>query len=577
MGPRQPLKPSKLLQSAATGGLKRRQLLRAGAAAVAAIPAAWGLAGCRREGFGAVDARAAQAAPARWVGAAAADHARGHRLRGKSGSLPAPARLRRAAVVVVGAGVAGLAAARALAQAGVGDVQVLELADQPGGHSRGHVLAGMACPLGAHYLPVPGPAAREVSDFLFEVGLLRHELGRTVADERHLCHSPQERLYIDGHWSEGLLPPADAGSATMAQYRAFAAQVRKALALGFALPSTRARWTAEHAVLDGMLYADWLDRQGLTDARLRWYLDYCCRDDYGAGLQQVSAWAGLHYFASRHGFQAPGESPDSAASAEAGVFTWPQGNAWLVQRLAAPCINAQQLHGGRTVLQVEQGRAGVQVLAWNEAANHLESWQAQRVVLAVPLFVAARLLAQPPSALLQAAAALQYAPWLVANLHLDRPLVDRPGAPPSWDNVRYADAPAASSPGPGLGWVDAIHQSLRSTPGPTVLTVYRSLLPSQRAALLAGSAQHWATAALSEISAVHPDLPLRLQQVDLMRWGHAMAIPAPGVRSSVQAGALAALRQASGRVHFAHSDLGGSSVFEEAFTLGHLAGQAARA
>jgi hypothetical protein len=104
-----------------------------------------------------------------------------------------------------------------------------------------------------------------------------------------------------------------------------------------------------------------------------------------------------------------------------------------------------------------------------------------------------------------------------------------------------------------------------------VLTVYRSLLPGDRPALLQKSAADWAVEAMAEILQVHPDLPRRLRQVDLMRWGHAMAIPAPGVRASVQGGALAALRQARGRVRFAHSDLGGSSVFEEAFTLGHTA------
>jgi hypothetical protein len=44
-----------------------------------------------------------------------------------------------------------------------------------------------------------------------------------------------------------------------------------------------------------------------------------------------------------------------------------------------------------------------------------------------------------------------------------------------------------------------------------------------------------------------------------------MSIPVPGVRSSA---ALAALSRAGGRVHFAHSDLSGYSVFEEAFFHG---------
>ena len=48
------------------------------------------------------------------------------------------------------------------ARAGVDDFALLELEDAAGGNSRGHALGGIACPLGAHYLPVPGDDAREV-------------------------------------------------------------------------------------------------------------------------------------------------------------------------------------------------------------------------------------------------------------------------------------------------------------------------------------------------------------------------------------------------------------------------------
>ena len=168
--------------------MKRRTLLAAAAAAAA---------GCT--------VREASPPPTAWVGAW---HERGHRLR-NAGAMPTPAVQRRATVLIVGAGIAGLAAARAFTQRGMADVHVLELEDRCGGNSRGHVLGGMACPLGAHYLPLPAPESREVNELLHALGLLRTELGRTVADERHLCHSPQERLFIDGAWAEGLLPPAD--------------------------------------------------------------------------------------------------------------------------------------------------------------------------------------------------------------------------------------------------------------------------------------------------------------------------------------------------------------------------------
>ena len=531
--------------------LSRRTLLATAAASL-------GLAGCAP--------REAPPPPASWVGAR---HERGHRLRDLASApgWPAAATPRRAAVLIVGAGIAGLAAARAFARAGVDDVQLLELEDEPGGNSRGHSLGGLACPLGAHYLPLPAPESHEVAEWLHELGLLRHELGRTVADERHLCHSPQERLFIDGAWAEGLLPPAAPGSAAAAQYQRFASAVAQAQRqngkLGrraFALPAHRSAWTPELAALDAQAFSAWLARQGLDDPLLLWYLDYCCRDDYGAGLDTVSAWAGIHYFASRHGFQPPGVAEVERDA----VFTWPEGNAWLAQRLAAPLQG--RLHTGRTVLRVQEQRHHVQVLAWDEAARRTESWTAGTVVLALPLFIAARILQNPPDALRQAVPLLHYAPWLVANVRLDAPLVDRPGAPPAWDNVVYGQR--------GLGYVDASHQSLRPYAGPTVLTAYHALPIAERPLLLADDPTPWRERVLQDLHAVHPDIRQRAQQVDLMRWGHAMAIPRPGVQRHP---ALVALRAARGRVRFAHADLAGCSVFEEAFAAGcEVAGAAPR-
>ena len=129
----------------------------------------------------------------------------------------------------------------------------------------------MRCPLGAHYLPLPGPAAPEVQELLIELGLARHELGRVVYDERHLCHSPQERLFFEGQWVEGLLPPAD-GANGLAQYRRFGAAVAEVQRqLAFAMPTHRAGWTAGHTALDSQTFEQWLDARQLTDARLRWY------------------------------------------------------------------------------------------------------------------------------------------------------------------------------------------------------------------------------------------------------------------------------------------------------------------
>jgi monoamine oxidase len=493
-----------------------------------------------------------------WVGDAPV---RGHRIRDAQ-ALPAPAEQLRTDIAIVGGGIAGLAAARAARRAGIEDIALFELHDSAGGNSRGHELGGTPCPLGAHYLPLPTPDAREVSEWLNEIGLLRSVSGRTVADERHLCHSPQERLFFDGAWHEGLLPPSDGNAPTLAQYRRFAQRVTQTRRdLAFALPTRRAAWGSGHAALDATTFAQWLNTEQLDDARLRWYLDYCCRDDYGAGADIVSAWAGLHYFASRHGFHAPGDTDDAERDA---VLTWPQGNAWLVQQLATPL--GDRLHGACIVQRIHAERHGVTIDLWNEREQRSERWSAAQAIVATPLFVAARIVESPPNALRQAAATLRYAPWLVANLRLREPLLERTGVPLAWDNVVYGSS--------GLGYVNARHQSLQAAPSATVLTAYRTVAMDQRAALLEQPWQHWARTVIDDLSATHPDLPHKLAHIDLTRHGHAMSVPLPGVRGSAALKALAEGTDTS-RLHWAHGDLAGYSVFEEAFTAGNAAGRAA--
>jgi predicted NAD/FAD-dependent oxidoreductase len=525
---------------------------------------------------------------------------RGHRLRPASSAAPVsgqpppgedlpkgpPKVTRRVHTVIAGGGVAGLAAARALRQRGIDDFVVLELEDNAGGNSRGGQVNGIACPLGAHYLPVPGDEAHEVQDLLEEFGLRRRLAGRWQYDERHLCHSPQERLFFNGEWQEGLLPVQGVGTATRDQYRRFAERVRAAqLATPFAMPAFRAPASAAHLALDAISFQVWLDREGLSDPHLRWYLDYSCRDDYGAGLASVSAWAGIHYFASRHGFHAPG---DDAGERE-GVLTWPEGNAWLTRRMAAPLVERAggRLRAGRVVQRIEAGRQGVTVDAWDAATDTVERWQAVDCIVALPVFVAARVVVNAPDFLREAAARTRYSPWLVANLHIERALHDRPGAPPSWDNVLYGSA--------GLGYVDAMHQNLQRVPGATVLTYYLALgdAPDNRLRLLQQPWSHWRDTIVAELSVPHPDLREKLRRMDITRYGHAMAVPVPGtlrnghfqVRNRLSPASAGheqlqeyeRLTPSEGRLHFAHSDWSGYSVFEEAFTRGHAAAVSLRA
>ena len=486
------------------------------------------------------------------------NHERGHMLRNLP-SASAPTKTHRTRVLILGGGITGLAAARALRLKGMHDFAVLELEDTVGGNSRATHINTIACPTGAHYLPVPTDDAPDVQDLLEELGLRQRKVGRWVLNERHLCHSPQERLFVHGHWQEGLLPVQGVGADTLAQYRQFAALVNQSRTTSrWTVPVQHTRNTVQQS-LASITFAGYLQQQGLTDAYLRWYLDYCCRDEYGADSTVVSAWAGIHYFASRHGFYAPGQEHAD----HEGLFTWPEGNDWLTRRLAAACT--ERLHTGQVVLRVTPTKHLVEVDVFNTQTHTVERWQAQHAIVALPIFIAARALQNPPALLQHAVQHTTYAPWLVANIHINAPLHDRPGAAPSWDNVVYGST--------ALGYVDAMHQSLQPVPGATVLTHYRAMgdglgSANGRKQLMDLPWSYWRDAIFSEFAACHPDLPRKATRIDITRYGHAMAIPVPNREGRIS---YTLQQRKVGRLTFAHSDWAGYSVFEEAFTMGHLA------
>jgi predicted NAD/FAD-dependent oxidoreductase len=492
--------------------------------------------------------------------------------------------VRKVHTLIAGGGVAGLSAARMLRQQGMEDFALLELESDAGGNARGGQIAGIThpilYPLGAHYLPVPGDDAPEVQDFLEELGLRQRIAGRWIYDEKTLCHSPQERLFFNGAWQDGLLPTQGISSATQQQYERFAKLVAQWQITGaFSVP-LRANFMQKLplAVINraqaAIVFIAYLDAQGLTDPHLRWYLDYCCRDDYGAGIDTVSTFAGMHYFAARHGFQAPG----SQANERDGVLTWPQGNAFLTQALAKPL--KERLLAQQIVLRIEESKAGVEVDSLDLVTRRVQRYSAKRCIVALPLHVASRVVVNAPDFLKAAAANVTHSSWWVANIHIDAPLYDNgQGAHPSWDNVIYGSK--------GLGYVDAMHQSTRTAPGPTVLTYYKSEGAegngrAPRQALLNATWAQLRDQALADISVAHPDITRRAQHISIARYGHAMAVPTPQFISQIGSyplqnmrGMLSKKKQypayatpATQRLRFAHSDWSGYSVFEEAFTRG---------
>ena len=445
----------------------------------------------------------------------------GHRLRG--GPPPAPSRWESHDVVIVGGGVAGLAAAWRLHKAGVRDVVLFELEPVAGGTAR----SGAAFPWGAHYIIAPSPENGVLAELLEEMGVMENG----VVAEEFLVRDPDERLFYRGRWYEGLYLYAGASHEDLRQLRAFESEIRKwSERRTFAIPVAYSSTEADAVALDAISMRQWLDARGFTSPRLRWFVEYACRDDYGSLLDDTSAWAGVFYFASR------GERP---------VITWPEGNGHLVNyltRFVTP-------RTGWLVQRIEEHGDVVATRGEESVGVH-----AKRVIFAGPQFVAGHVI--PSRA---AAAEFTYGSWMVANLSLrERP--SSIGFPPAWDNVLYDS--------PSLGYVTATHQQGLDR-GPTTLTYYYALCDSDvhraRERLLSTGRDAWAEIALADLSRAHHDIRALTTRIDVMRWGHAMVRPRPGF---IWSDARRDAARPHGAIHFANTDLSGVALFEEALHHG---------
>lgn len=472
----------------------------------------------------------------------------GHLLR--EGALPSPARRSRTGVLVVGAGIAGLSAAWRLARAGVEDFRVLEVDSAPGGTARGGAGPVSPFPWGAHYLPCPLPHARAALALVEEMGACTLAAdGTPTFDEAQLVRAPQERLFVADRWYEGIYPHVGASGADLAELQRFRDEVARLSALrdgrgrkAFAVPRAHGSDDADFAALDRRSMAEWLAERGYGSPRLRWWIEYGCRDDYATSLETTSAWAALHYHACR-----------SWTGGQEDLLTWPEGNAHVAAHLARRA--GARLETGTVVLRVEPRARGAEVLAWRPATG-AERISADHVVLAVPRKLAARLL--PGAGLAPGAAEFESGAWLTANVTLRRRPRAR-GFPEAWDNVLFGSR--------SLGYVVATHQADRhgGPPGATVWTWYLSLHDrDERTAQRWLEALTWREAAelvVADLRRAHPDIAECVERLDVWRWGHAMVRPRPGFAFS------RARREAArpvGDVHFAHSDLSGLPLLEEA-------------
>jgi len=405
-------------------------------------------------------------------------------------------------------------------------------------------------------LPVPFQENAGLVSLLDEMSLTDgwNSDGDVVIREQYLCREPEERIFYKGRWYDGLYLHAGESEDDKRQYAEFQKQIDRLVnwrdARGrraFVVPVAQCSDDSEVTSLDRVSFAEWLRQNGFTSERLIWYCDYACRDDYGLTLDQTSAWAGLFYFCSR--VRLSGDESQK-------FITFPDGNGRFVNHLFDRVKD--KVRRSHAVASIVPNDRYIDVICLDGGAAR--GFRAEKVIFASPIFTAPYVIRGFNEDASRAATAFQHNAWFVANLFLK----DRPSPrfardfPLAWDNVFYDS--------PSLGYVNATHQKGIDY-GPTILTYYYPMCHEAdgRTTLFNYEWRELADVCLTDVARAHPDIYDLCERLDIMRWGHAMVSPRPNF---IWSGVREKMIQPFRNIHFAHTDLSGIALFEEAFYHG---------
>lgn len=487
---------------------------------------------------------------------------RGHLLRGNFDFASGyPVEEIQIPVLIVGGGISGLSSGYHMVKSGHPDFLLFELGKQTGGNSGFGSNNYSKYPLGAHYLSLANPGNEPLISFLKELKLIeKEENGLQFYNEDFLCHAPDERLLFKGVFHEGLVPEYGVSEETHAEINRFFNEMRELKAAKskngidlFNIPISGAEITEKVAYLDTITFKEYLAENKYESEELLWFLDYCCRDDFGAGYDKVSAWAGIHYFAGRKA--TPGNTDPTT------VLTWAEGNGYLANKLEESI--QQQVRKNMLVYSIEEQEDQVLIEAIDLHKKKKIRVSAGKCIVSAPSYVSKHILKSSswPKSYFEG---IKHNPWLIGIVVLDQ-IPEGNGTPLAWDNVKFGTK--------GLGYVSDRHQEFSPVRDKHVISVYLALdkadEQTERQRLFQMTEEEMCRLVISELTSMHPDIEQHVESISFQRWGHGMVTPYPGALAKYQE--YQHLKKSAKRIHLAHTDYSSYSVFEEGFDLGRLA------
>jgi len=474
----------------------------------------------------------------------------GHRLLIKIPSKIHPIKEIKTSTLILGGGISGLSAAWKLLKNGYKDFILLEMENESGGNARGGITGELAYPTGAHYLPMPTRESSACSELLRDLGIIigYNKKNLPIIREEYLLHEKRCRIFVHNKWQDGEYPLYGSGQKGITDLKNFIRLMEKFKKKrgkdnkkAFAIPIDYSSRDHQFLKLDKISMTDFLIENGFQSPKFAWYINNAMKDDYGGKAKEISAWMGIHYFASR--------DSNHANSKEDGEYlVWPEGNAFLsnaiYQYVKKYCITNTMIR------KISIGNSQVRMYAQALPGNQFLKCSSKYVIYAMPLFQLPFLIndkkkishLRPP----------EMSPWLVANLFLEN-IPQKMKDAFSWDNLLYDSE--------SLGYVVANHQNLRTNFKQYILTYYLPLPVENRSFLLETDDESLKLLIQNDLKKAHPDLEKYLVSMEFTRRAHAMAIPRKG---TIWDGRREQNQKIIGGLIPAHSDLAGYSIFEEA-------------
>jgi monoamine oxidase len=435
----------------------------------------------------------------------------GHRFEG-------PSATQKAAIVIIGGGVAGLSAAYFLRGQ---DFLLLEKEDHFGGNAYQEEFEGQPF--------ATGSAFADKGDYGDQ---LSNEIGLKLLPVRNPDPTMVNKTFVPDTWNSGIdeLPYPKEVRESFRKFREDMFKIKVRERLGELDSEPFAKYTAPYAPE----IQQWWDGYGPSN--------------WGATAQDTSALIGIR-------------SLQYIASGNEQRVILPGGLGCITHKLVEVLQPQykERLLGSATVVSVVPEKDEVRVTYYRE--GKLVTVSAKAVICCAPKLIASRLISNLPAAQKAAMQHTRYAPYPVVNVIFDKPVYNR-----GYDTWC-----------PGNSFTDFIvaDWTVRNTPGyhqkHNILTFYTPLRENQRFILLdENNCKALAARVLADFQKLMPEFNVNPREVRLYRRGHPMFMAVPGQFTKNRLAAA----QPLDRIFLGNADSGGpESLTSESIRLSKTAAE----